>query len=222
MRIFVTGNCSFPTQLMAALVRRAPAVRDVEIVQVLTVGNADYVQPGMQEHLRLNALFIGANVRAAVNDGRADFTPIFLSEIPKLSATGVLPLDVALVQVSPPDEHGFCSFGVEVDITKPAAECARIVIAEVNAAHAAHAGRQLHPRRKHRPTWWRVDCPLPRAPHAADTGACTSRSATHIADLIEDGATLQIGIGAIPDAVLQPPAATSATWASTPRCSPTA
>ncbi|MBZ5589248.1 MAG: hypothetical protein LAO05_11870, partial [Acidobacteriia bacterium] len=102
------------------------------IAQVLTIGNADYVSPEMEGHLRVNTLFISDNVRRAVNEGRADFTPCFLSEIPGLFKNGFLPLDVALIHVSPPDEHGFCSFGVEVGVTKTAAPSARIVIAEVN------------------------------------------------------------------------------------------
>ncbi len=140
---------------MKALVDYAPNVHDVEIVQVLTIGAADYVKPGMEEHLRVNTLFISDNVRPAVNEGRADFTPMFLSEIPQVFKT-VLPVDVALIQVSPPDDHGYCSFGVEVGVTKAAAQAAKIVIAEVNQqmprtlgdsfihvskTHAHHSGR---------------------------------------------------------------------------------
>jgi acetyl-CoA hydrolase len=129
-RCFLTGNCSVPQTVMKALVDYAQRA-NVEILQVLTVGTADYVKPGMEEHLRVNTLFISDNVRAAVNEGRADFTPMFLSEIP-LAFKRSLPVDVALIQVSPPDDHGYCSFGVEVGVTKAAAQAARIVIAEVN------------------------------------------------------------------------------------------
>ena len=133
MRLFLTGNCSVPQRVMAALVEHAPDFDPpIEIVQVLTIGSADYVAPGMEKYIRVNTLFISANVRQAVNEGRADFTPCFLSEIPGLFRSRVLPLDVALIQVSPPDEHGFCSFGVEVGVTKTAAETAKVVIAEVN------------------------------------------------------------------------------------------
>ncbi|MEK7326894.1 MAG: 4-hydroxybutyrate CoA-transferase, partial [Chloroflexota bacterium] len=114
MRVFLTGNCSVPQKVLEALAARAPQLSNVEIAQVLTVGPADYVAPEMEGHLRVNTLFISENVRAAVNDGRADFTPCFLSEISDLFRSGRLPLDVALIQVSPPDDHGFCSFGVEV------------------------------------------------------------------------------------------------------------
>ena len=132
MRVFVTGNCSFPRELMEALCRRAPELEDVELLQVLTIGTNEYAQPEMEGHLRVNTLFISENVRKAVNEGRADFTPCRLAEIPMLFRRGVLPIDVALIHVSPPDEHGFCSFGVEIGVTKAAAESAKIVIAEVN------------------------------------------------------------------------------------------
>ena len=132
MRVFLTGNCSVPQTLLAALVARAPALENVEIVQVLSIGGEDYVSQEMAGHLRVNTLFISDNVRDAVNQGRADFTPTHLSEIPRLFSSEVISLDIALIQVSLPDEHGFCSFGVEVGVTKTAARSAKIVIAEVN------------------------------------------------------------------------------------------
>jgi len=131
-RVFLTGNVSVPQKVLAALVEYAPNLQDVEICQALTVGPADYVKPEMQGHLRVNTMFISANVRQAVHEGRADFTPVLLSEFPLLFKRGVLPLDVALIHISPPDEHGFCSLGVEVGLTKSAAESARLLIAEVN------------------------------------------------------------------------------------------
>src|SRR5574342_777793 len=131
-RIFLTGNVSVPKQILAALVEYAPNLQDVEICQALTIGPADYVKPEMEGHLRVNTLFISQNVRKAVQEGRADFTPVLLSEFPLLFKRGLLPLDVAIIHVSPPDEHGFCSLGVEVGLTKSAAESAKIIIAEVN------------------------------------------------------------------------------------------
>ena len=128
-RVFLTGNCSVPQKVLAALVARAPELTDVEITQVLTIGEAPHAAPGLEKHLRINTLFISDNVRAAVNEGRADFTPCFLSEVPLLIRNGHLPIDVALIHVSPPDEHGFCSFGVGVECSKAAAERARTVIA---------------------------------------------------------------------------------------------
>ena len=131
-RIFMTGNVSVPQKLLAALVDYAPELSNVEICQALSVGSADYVKPEMEGHLRVNTLFISPNVRKAVWEGRADFTPVLLSEFTLLFKNKVLPVDVAMIHVSPPDEHGFCSLGVEVGLTKSPAESAGIIIAEVN------------------------------------------------------------------------------------------
>lgn len=199
-RVFLTGNCSVPQKVLAAFVARAPQLKSVEVVQVLTVGPTDYVAPSMEGHIRVNTLFISENVRKAVNEGRADFTPCFLSEIPGLFKHGHLPLDVALVHVSPPDEHGFCSFGVEVGVTKTAAQAARIVIAEVNP----HMPRTLGDAFIHVSKIDKivpVDYPLPETPIGA-VSELSDRIAKHIAAMIPDGATLQMGIGGIPDAVL--------------------
>jgi len=201
MRVFLTGNCSVPKTLLAALCARAPLLTEVEITQVLTVGPADYVAPTMDGHLRVNTLFISDNVRGAVNEGRADFTPCFLSEISGLFRSGVLPLDVALIQVSPPDEHGFCSFGVEVGITKTAAQSATLVMAEVNPRMPRTLGDSfIHLSKLN--VIVQVDYPLPEV-HMGATDEVTERIADHVATLIPDEATLQTGIGAIPDAVLR-------------------
>ncbi len=198
-RAFLTGNCSVPQKVMKALVEYAPQLHNVEIVQVLTVGDAAYVEPGMELHLRVNTLFISDNVRAAVNAGRADFTPMFLSEIP-LAFKKTLPLDVALIQVSPPDEHGYCSFGVEVGVTKTAAQCAKIVIAEVNQQMPRTLGDSfIHVSKLDYII--PVDYKLPEV-RMGSTSEIAATIAKHIAGLIPDGATLQTGIGAIPDAVL--------------------
>ncbi len=200
-RVFLTGNCSVPQTVLKALVARAPQLHGVEMLQVLTIGNADYVSVGMELHLRVNTLFISDNVRAAVNEGRADFTPCFLSEIPLLFKNGQLPLDVALIQVSPPDDHGFCSFGVEVGVTKTAAQAARQVIAEVNPRMPRTLGDSfIHVSKLD--VIVPVDYPLPEV-RMASTDAVTEQIADHVAGLIPDGATLQTGIGAIPDAVLR-------------------
>jgi acetyl-CoA hydrolase len=199
-RCFLTGNCSVPQTVIKALVDHAPSVHDVEIVQVLTVGAADYVKPGMEEHLRVNTLFISDNVRAAVNEGRADFTPMFLSEIP-LAFKKTLPVDVALIQVSPPDDHGYCSFGVEVGVTKAAAQAARIVIAEVNQQMPRTLGDSfIHVSKLTHIV--PVDYALPEV-QMGSTSEIAAQIARLIAGLIPDGATLQTGIGAIPDAVLK-------------------
>jgi acetyl-CoA hydrolase len=199
-RCFLTGNCSVPQKVIKALVDYAPGVHNVEILQVLTVGAADYVKPGMEEHLRVNTLFISDNVRSAVNEGRADFTPMFLSEIP-LAFKKTLPVDVALIQVSPPDDHGYCSFGVEVGVTKAAAQAARIVIAEVNQQMPRTLGDSfIHVSKLTHIV--PVDYPLPEV-QMGSTSETAGQMARHIAALIPDGATLQTGIGAIPDAVLK-------------------
>ncbi|MGA2504268.1 MAG: acetyl-CoA hydrolase/transferase C-terminal domain-containing protein [Anaerolineales bacterium] len=202
-RIFMTGNVSVPQTLLAALVAYAPNLKDVQICQALSVGAADYVKPEMEGHLRVNAMFISANVRKAVQECRADFTPVLLSEFPLLFKNGILPVDVAFVHVSPPDEHGFCSLGVEVGLTKSPAESAKIIIAEVNdqmprtlGDSFIHVSRLTHivP----------VSYPIPEMPMAADgTDPIVERLAGYVADLIPDGATMQMGIGAIPDAVLK-------------------
>ena len=200
-RVFMTGNCSVPKELLAALVRHAPDLEDVEIVQVLTIGPTDYVAPEMQGHIRVNSLFISHNVRKAVNEGRADFTPIFLSQIPQaLRDPKLLRPDVAMIHCSPPDEHGFCTFGVEVGLTKPAAESARIVIAEVNDRMPRTLGDSfIHfSRLTHIVP---VSYPIVEVPQGAP-GELQKRIAEHIAELIPDGATMQMGIGEIPDAVL--------------------
>jgi 4-hydroxybutyrate CoA-transferase len=148
----------------------------------------------------VNTLFISANVRQAVNEGRADFTPCFLSEIPGLFRSGILPLDVALIQVSPPDEHGFCSFGVEVGVTKTAAETAKVVIAEVNDRMPRTLGDSfIHVSKLSHIV--PVSYPLPDHP-MGDITELEKKIGYHCASLIENGSTMQMGIGGIPDAVL--------------------
>ncbi|GAB4566758.1 MAG: acetyl-CoA hydrolase/transferase C-terminal domain-containing protein [Anaerolineae bacterium] len=199
-RIYLTGNCSVPQELLRALQSRAGELHHVEIVHVLTLGEAEYARPGMERHWRINALFIGDNVRRAIQEGRGDFTPVLLSEIPSLFRSGLLPLDVALVHVSPPDEHGFCSFGVEAGLTKPAAQSARVVIAEVNDFMPRALGDSfIHVSQ--------IDYIVPVSYPLLEVrfdapGDIQMRIGQHIAELVEDGSTLQTGIGDIPNAVL--------------------
>ena len=203
MRIFLTGNCSTPHKVLEALVNYAPNLHDVEICQALTVGPADYVGSEMEGHIRVNTMFISANIRKAVQEGRADFTPVLLSEFPLLFKNKVLPVDVALVHVSPPDEHGFCSFGIETGLTKSPAESADIIIAEVNQQMPRCLGDSfIHISRLNYIV--PVDYPLSEMHMAADgPDANTEKIAGYIAEMIPDGATMQMGIGAIPDAVLK-------------------
>ncbi|MDI6694776.1 MAG: acetyl-CoA hydrolase/transferase C-terminal domain-containing protein [Anaerolineales bacterium] len=202
-RIFLTGNCSVPQKVLNALVEYAPNLKDVEICQALSIGPADYVKPEMQGHLRVNTMFVSANVRAAVHEGRADFTPVLLSEFPLLFKNKHLPVDVALIHCSPPDEHGFCSLGIEVGLTKSPAESAKTIIAEVNQKMPRTLGDSfIHVSRLNYIV--PVDYELPEL--LMNEGAPdenTDRIASYIAELIPDGATMQMGIGAIPDAVLK-------------------
>jgi 4-hydroxybutyrate CoA-transferase len=201
-RVFLTGNCSVPQKTLLALVNRAPELENIEICQALSIGPADYVSPEMGGHLRVNTMFISANVRKAVQDGRADFTPVLLSEFPLLFKNKVLPIDVALIHVSPPDEHGFCSLGVEVGLTKSPAESAKIIIAEVNQQMPRTLGDSfIHLSRLNYLV--PVDYPLPEMiMHGDGSSEVIDTIAGYIADLIPDGATMQMGIGEIPDAVL--------------------
>ncbi len=200
MRVYIHPGCAEPEVLVRALIARAPELKDVEIVHMMTLGNAEYVRPEMEGHFRHNAIFIGPNVREAVNEGRADYTPVFLGEVESLFENGRLPLDVVLLQVSPPDAHGFCSLGVGIDATLTAAKTAQHVIAQVNDQMPRTYGDSFlhvndfeaiveasHPL-----------CELPRA-EIQDVHRAIARN---VASLIEDGATLQLGIGGLPDAVL--------------------
>jgi len=202
-RVFLTGNVSVPQKLLAALVEYAPNLNDVEICQALTVGSADYVGPKMEGHLRVNSMFISANIRKAVQEGLADFTPVLLSEFPLLFKRGILPLDVAIIHVSTPDEHGFCSLGVEVGLTKTAAESAKLVIAEVNEKMPRTLGDSfIHVSRLTHIV--PVNYDIPELLMADEGGAeIVQKVAGHVAGLIPDGATMQLGIGGIPDAVLK-------------------
>jgi 4-hydroxybutyrate CoA-transferase len=203
MRVFLTGNCSTPHKVMEALVKYAPALENVEICQALTVGSAAYVGSEMEGHLRVNSMFISANIRKAVQEGRVDFTPVLLSEFPLLFKNKVLPIDVALVHVSPPDEHGFCSFGIETGLTKSPAESSKLIIAEVNQQMPRCLGDSfIHVSRLNVivPVDYELSEMLMSEEGPDET---TEKIAGYIADLIPDGATMQLGIGAIPDAVLK-------------------
>ncbi len=201
-RVFMTGNCSVPTTLMAALVERVRQLSDVELVHLLAISDIEYAAPELAGHLRVNAMFISHNVRQAINEGRGDFTPILLSDVPRLfRRKDQFPINVALVHLSPPDMHGYCSFGVEVGLTKTAAEVADIVIAEVNAQMPRALGDSvIHINDVD--VIVEVDYPIPEI-QMTEASALQRQIASHIVELIPDGATLQTGIGAVPDAVLR-------------------
>ncbi|HKL02601.1 MAG TPA: acetyl-CoA hydrolase/transferase C-terminal domain-containing protein [Cryomorphaceae bacterium] len=199
-RVFVQGAAMTPQNLLMALCDRSEELRDVEIIHIHTEGPAPYVEDKYAKSFHHNACFVGSNVRGAVKSGNADYIPVFLSEMPLLFRRGILPIDVALISVSPPDKHGFCSLGSSIDITLGALESAQIVIAEVNPhVPRSHGDGNIH--------WKEIDLavevnrPLqsvtPRAISAVE-----QQIGQRIANLVENGATLQMGIGAIPDAVL--------------------
>lgn len=202
-RIFLTGNCSVPKTILAALVDRAKELKDVEINQALTIGSADYVSPEMEGHLRVNTMFISHNTREAIHAGRSDFTPVLLSEFPLLFKEKYLPVNVAFVHLSPPDPHGYCSFGVEVGLSKSPAESAEIIIAEVNDKMPRTLGDSfIHVSNIDYIV--PVDYDLPELPMGEGKPSETvEKIAGHIAELIPDEATMQMGIGAVPDAVLK-------------------
>ena len=199
-RVFVHGGAATPSVLLDALVRRRADLEQVETVHLHLEGEAPHVRPECARAFRANAFFCGANVRAAVAEGRADYLPVFLSEIPLLFRNGVLPLDAALVHVSPPDAHGFVSLGTSVDTALAAVESATTVIAQVNPRMPRTFGDgAVHVRRF--AALVTVDVPLPEHQPAA-IGPVERAIGQAVAGLVEDGATLQVGIGAIPDAVL--------------------
>lgn len=198
--VYIHPGCAEPEQLVSAMVRRARELQNVKVIHLLTAGTADYVRPEMREHFRHVAFFAGANVRTAINEGRADFIPIFLGEVESLMSTGAIPIDVALIHVSPPDEHGFCSFGVGVEATKTAADCAKTVIAQVNPKMPRTLGDSfIHLNKIHHIVEVEDDILEHKQGEISDLA---NRIGRNIAELIEDGSTLQLGIGEIPDAVL--------------------
>lgn len=199
-RVYLHEAAMTPHELLDALVRRAPDLRDVETVSLHTEGPAPHVAPELAGHLRHNALFVGANVREAVAAGRADYTPVFLSEVPRLIAEGTLALDVALLQVSPPDAHGFCRLGTSIACARAAADHARTVIGLVNPRVPRTLGNSaVHVTRF--AALVETERALPSV-EPSPPGEVERRIGEHIAALIPDRATLQMGIGAIPDAVL--------------------
>ncbi|HZY03611.1 MAG TPA: acetyl-CoA hydrolase/transferase C-terminal domain-containing protein [Anaeromyxobacteraceae bacterium] len=199
-RVFVHSVAAAPRLLLEAMTARAAELRVVEVVSLHTEGPAPYAAPEVAPSFRVNSLFVGSNVRRAVHEGRADYLPAFLSEVPKMFRAGILPLDVALVQVSPPDRHGFCSLGVSVDVSRAAVQMAKTVIAQVNPRMPrTHGDGLIHEESIDFAV--EVDEPLPELADQAAT-EIEITIGEHCAELVEDGATLQIGIGAIPDSTL--------------------
>ncbi len=206
-KIIVQPGCAAPLELINAMVRRKEELNNVEIFHILVVGDIPYTKPGMEKHFKHKAFFIGANSRTAINEGRAEFIPIFLSEVTMLFKRGVIQADVAMIHVSPPDEHGFCSYGIDVGNIKTPAEKAKCVIAQVNKHMPRALGNSfIHVNKIDFIV--EIDEPLKELPQI-DPDATPElliiydQIGKNVAEMIEDGSTLQMGIGAIPDAVLK-------------------
>lgn len=199
-RIFIHTAAAAPQSLVDAMSRRAEDLQNLEVIHLHTEGDTPYARPEMEGRVYTNALFLGENVREAARDGNADYVPVFLSEAPGLFIDRVLPLDVALVQVSPPDRHGFCSLGVSVDASLAAVNSARFVIAQINRhMPRTHGHGILHV--SNIDSAIEHDMPL-HSQKIQEPTTAERAIGRHVAELVEDGATLQLGIGAIPDAVL--------------------
>jgi 4-hydroxybutyrate CoA-transferase len=198
--VFLHGACATPTALLHALAARHD-LEDVRLYHLHTAGDAPFAEAEHAGRLRSVSLFTGAPLRKAIAEGRADFMPIFLSDIPELFASGQVPLDAAIVQLSPPDAHGMCSLGTSVDTAKAAADHARIVLAEINEQMPRTHGNTVVPFERVT-AFLHTDRPLHE--HASEAeGEVEARIGEVVAALVEDGSTLQMGIGSIPDAVLR-------------------
>lgn len=200
-RVFVHGSAMTPTIILKAIAERYNELKDVEIVSISTLGEMPLADEKCKDSFYMNSLFVSENVRQIANSANGGYVPIFLSEIGLLFRRNILPLDVAIIQVSPPDKHGFCSMGVSVDIGKPAVDTAKIIIAQVNhQVPRTHGDGLIHCSKFDVAV--EVSIPLPCVDYSTKIGEDEIKVGRYIADLIEDGATLQMGIGAIPDAAL--------------------
>lgn len=201
-RVFIHGSAATPRVLLNKLLERAGELHDVELTSISTYGNIKWDNPQVQDSFYLNSLFVSANVREWANGGHGSYVPVLLSEIPNLFYEGILKLDVAIVHVSPPDQHGYCTLGTSVDAALSAVRCAPVVIAQVNPHMPRVLGDGIIHHSEFTAMVW-VDSPLPEVDYGAQTDAVAEKIGSHVAGLIEDGATLQMGIGTIPDAVLK-------------------
>jgi acyl-CoA hydrolase len=191
-----------PVYLLNELAKESGRLRDVEMVSITIHGDIDLCKPEYAGNFHMNSMFVSASIRQAVAEGRADYIPVFLSEIPELFKRNILPLDVAIVQVSVPDEHGYCSLGVSVDVARSAVNTAKHVIAQVNPnAPRTHGDGMIHASRLHAMVW--CEDPMPESTYAEKVTDKELRIGKYIAELVEDRSCLQMGIGAIPDAVLK-------------------
>ena len=200
-RVFIHGSAATPIHLLRELFQRGSELNNVELISISTLGNDVFDNSHFGESFFFNSLFVSQNIRDIVNSEHGDYIPVFLSEISQLFEKGILPIDVALIHVSPPDKHGFCSLGTSVDIARSAVKHARHVIAQVNRQMPrTHGDGIIHIREIN--TLVEVDEPLPEVDYHQKNNKVAGDIGRHCAELIEDRSVLQMGIGAIPDAVL--------------------
>lgn len=198
--LFIHTAAAAPQHLIRALVARATELYKINIFQLHTEGDASYAKPEYQGIFNVNALFIGSNVRSCVQEGRGSYIPVFLSEVPMLFKKGIVKIDVALISVSPPDAHGYCSLGVSVDASKTAVENARVVIAQINPQMPrTHGDSFIHMSRINYAVEYEEALPEVSIPKLSHVHV---QIGNHVASLIDDRSTLQMGIGAVPNAVL--------------------
>jgi len=201
-RVFIQGSAATPVHLVLALQQRHKELNNVELVSITNMGHIDFDKPEYRKSFFFNSLFVSANTRAIANSSDGDYVPIFLSEIPLLFRRNILPINVALIHVSPPDLHGYCSLGTSVDVARAAVDTAKLVIAQVNPKMPrTHGDGFLHVSKISALVWQEAD--LPEVNYSSKTTDVVKQIGHHVASLIEDGATLQMGIGSIPDQVLQ-------------------
>lgn len=201
-RVFIHGSAATPVVLVKALQSRYHELKDVELVSITNVGDLDFDKPEYRKSFFFNSLFVSENTRAVVNSEHGDYVPVFLSQIPQLFRKNILPIDVALVQVSSPDKHGFCSLGTSVDVAKAAAETAKVIIAQVNPRMPrTHGDGFLDVKEIDALVWHESE--LPEVDYSSKSNDAITQIGKNVASLIEDGATLQMGIGSIPDQVLK-------------------
>jgi acyl-CoA hydrolase len=201
MRVFIHGSAATPVVLIRAMQARHREIHHVELISITTMGDVDFENPEWRDSFFFNSLFVSSNTRGVANSMHGDYVPIFLSQIPQLFKQGILPLDVALIQVSPPDAHGYCSLGTSVDVARSAVDTARHVIAQINPRMPrTHGDGFVHVRDIDAMVWQEME--LPELKCDGGDGQIVGKIGHHVASLIEDGATLQLGIGNIPDQVL--------------------
>ena len=201
-RVFIHGSAATPVHLVKELQNRHDELENIELISITNLGDIDFDNPEYRKSFFFNSLFVSANTRSVVNSSDGDYVPIFLSQIPQLFRKNILPIDVALIQVSPPDAHGYCTLGTSVDIAKAAVETSKIIIAQVNPKMPrTHGDGFLHIKKIHSLVWHETD--LPEVDYSSKATDAMITIGKNVAALIDDGATLQMGIGSIPDQVLQ-------------------